>query len=449
MIKLKGINKVVDYFKTSIILLYCSTILATFILVLGLNLNAQHYRLLFNTLSYIIIIVGLIKFPVINSACFSAEDNILIGILLTWFIFCIFRSIHIPFSNLTTMPRFLGGRLYSAALLAPLFVYWGGNLKILISLWQFSKKFIVIFLILSPSLFFFENNYLWRLTYILPLFLLNKDKLEKEYVLYTYLAIGVVMLFFVITSERNQFAKLFYYLVIISTFRINNKLNSITNISVKITGVITAVIIFCGFMYIYTGRLSKHFSDPVIVENIKSYEKDNLNSDTRTMVFEDFAIDFSKWPDLLFGRGALGTTYSPRFITLQELYNENENVFRFPYGHRLEVESGYLQIILKTGLLGLIPLVIIGLRAMFLGFYRTKNNLTIICAFIVLERLILMYPFGLPAYSIDYILFWLCIGACLSKKIRSLSNTSIYLLFKVTELYQLILFSKEQRNLNK
>ncbi|WP_321373641.1 hypothetical protein [uncultured Draconibacterium sp.] len=435
----------VGYFRNSIILLYGSTLILTFVLILGVHLNAHHYELLFNTISYLIIIVGLIKFPVVNSACFSAEDNILIGILLIWFIVCILRSISIPFSNFTTIPRFLGGKLYSAALLAPFFVYWGGNLKILISLWQFSKILIVIFLVLSPSLFIFDRNYLWHLTYILPLFLLNKDKLEKEYVIYTYLAVGVAMLFFVITSERNQFVKLFYYLVIISIFRIDNNLTSIANISIKIAGIISVSIIFCCFMYIYSGRLSKHFSDPRIVENIKSYEKDNLNSDTRIMVFEDFVLDFAKWPDLLFGRGALGTTYSPRFITLQELYNEDENVFRFPYGHRLEVESGYLQIILKTGLIGLIPLMIIGIRAMFLGFFRTKNNLTIICAFIILERFVLMYPFGLPSYSIDYILFWLCIGACLSQRVRTMTNNSIYLSFKMKEFYQVILFSKSYK----
>jgi hypothetical protein len=185
----------------------------------------------------------------------------------------------------------------------------------------------------------------------------------------------------------------------------------------------------------YSGNLSKHFTNPEFVESIKSYERDNLNTDTRNMVYEDFADDFSDWKDLVFGRGAMGSTFSPQFIILQKISGHTTNVFNLPLGYRLEVESGYLHIILKTGLIGLVLFIIISLRAVYLGIFKTKNTFTIMVTFIILERFLSMISFGLPEYSLDYILFWLSIGVCLSAKIRNISNLEIYFLLKSGKYY--------------
>jgi O-antigen ligase len=112
-----------------------------------------------------------------------------------------------------------------------------------------------------------------------------------------------------------------------------------------------------------------------------------------------------------------------------------DNVFGFPPGYRLEIENGYLQIILKTGIIGLLLMVIIAIRALYLGVFRSKNTFTVICALIVLERYMAMNFGGLPEYSMNYILYWICVGGCLSERIRNLSNVEIFFLLKGGKYY--------------
>ena len=43
------------------------------------------------------------------------------------------------------------------------------------------------------------------------------------------------------------------------------------------------------------------------------------------LLYDDFVDDFQNWKDILFGRGALGTTYSPQYIILQEISGTKDN----------------------------------------------------------------------------------------------------------------------------
>jgi len=383
------------------------------------------------------LLIGFFKFRIIETTHFSHIDKVLIVVFISWSVLCIFRSITIPLANMSTLPRFLGGYFYSPALLVPFFVFWGGNIKVLKTTWHLSEKFIFYFILVSPLLFVFEANYLTELIGFLPLLFLNKDKLSKKYIFYINLALLLSVVFVIMVGGRNGFVKYSYYFMIASMLQNRKKFKSV--ITFRIVGFIYLLVFGAGFIYMYSGKLSKHFTDKTIVDNIESYEKDNFNPETRNMVYTDFVLDFDNWQDLLLGRGALGTTYSPQFIIIQEITNTANNVFNFPKGHRLEIECGYLQVILKSGLIGLFLFVVIGLRAMYLGFFKTTNNFTIACGFIIFERFLSMYPYGLPSYSADYILFWLCVGACFSKNIRKLSNAEIYLNFALKKKYEVLM----------
>src|SRR5690606_38505214 len=102
------------------------SILQAIIKVGDLSLNLEHFKLLFVFLSYIILIFSLFRLEIIHTASFSKTDLLLILTLMFWFLICIIRSVDIPLSKLSTLPRFLGGTYYGPALLVPLFVFFGG-----------------------------------------------------------------------------------------------------------------------------------------------------------------------------------------------------------------------------------------------------------------------------------------------------------------------------------
>ncbi|HVG42634.1 MAG TPA: hypothetical protein VM888_13575 [Chitinophagaceae bacterium] len=184
-------------------------------------------------------------------------------------------------------------------------------------------------------------------------------------------------------------------------------------------------VVLLSLIPLYNGTISKYISDENLRTRVEAYEKSNFNADTREIVYSDFFIDFKKNNDWVFGRGLLGTTFSEEFIIIQLIEGFEQDVFGFPLGYRTEIECGYLMYILKVGIVGLVLLLIISLRAIFLGLVHSDNYFVKACAFIIIEWLISMYPYAIPEYHPSYILFWLSIGACLSKKMRSLNNLEI------------------------
>lgn len=421
-------------FIQSLNLLIINALVAVILTAFGFKLNPEHLELLFIFISYTLLIIGLIHFNMFNHTGFSKFDLVILGTLIFWFLINIFRSVDIPAENLSSLPRYLGGRYYTPAYLVPLFAFLGGNITILSSIWNYSKKLIYLFLILTPLLFLLDTSRLLTLVGFFPLVFLNQEKLSLREKVAVNTALIIYMLFSIWKGNRTEFATLAFYFILASLISNKNKFKS--ELEIRIRGFILILFLVSGFIYMYTGNLSKHFTDPTIVENIQSYEMDKFNLDSRDLVFTDFSKDFNDPKDLIFGRGVLGTTYSPQFIVLQKIYKIENNIFKFPVGYRLEIENGYLQLILKSGILGLLLFIVVSFRAIYLGLFKSENSFTAICAFIIIERFLSMIGFSLPSYTPDYILFWLCLGFCLSENIRSLTNIQMFFMLRGFKYYK-------------
>jgi hypothetical protein len=136
----------------------------------------------------------------------------------------------------------------------------------------------------------------------------------------------------------------------------------------------------------------------------------HFGENTREIVFTAFFNDMTT-RDLIIGKGFLGEYYCPGA--------EEGTDFRFL------IESGYLQMILKGGIVSLVLFLLIALPAVYLGIVESNNILSKAAGMIVLLWLIDMFPWGMPAINIRYILVWTCIGICYSKVIRDLSEAEI------------------------
>lgn len=132
--------------------------------------------------------------------------------------------------------------------------------------------------------------------------------------------------------------------------------------------------------------------------------------ESRGRVFEDFFLDFASKKDWILGRGLDGTILR----TVSEEGTENL------------IENGYLTIVLKCGLLYLIPMLLIFGKACYLGFFKSNNDLSKALSVIIFTQIIYMIGFGLPVYSTSYILIWISVSACFSPEIRQASNEDFY-----------------------
>ncbi len=136
--------------------------------------------------------------------------------------------------------------------------------------------------------------------------------------------------------------------------------------------------------------------------------------ESRGLVFIDFFDDFNSLHDWIFGRGIEGRVY-------RSIYSQ---------GATLDiVEQGFLTIILRGGLLYLIPFAIIFLRAIYLGIFRSRNGMVKALASLIFIHFFMMFSFNLPDFSVYYMVIWISILTCLSSKIRNYSDKDIYYLF--------------------
>lgn len=169
----------------------------------------------------------------------------------------------------------------------------------------------------------------------------------------------------------------------------------------------TLFIFFIGTVYvpdIYSQRENSIFS----------FLNERGLEDTRTPVETYFFLDM-KDKDLVIGRGINGQYFCPNIETIS--------------GYRNVIETGYLQIILKGGIIKLALILLITLPAIFKGLFFSKNTLSKAAGLWILLWVIYLFPGNTEAFSFYYLLVWISIGICYSKTIRNIPEDKMKLYF--------------------
>lgn len=135
------------------------------------------------------------------------------------------------------------------------------------------------------------------------------------------------------------------------------------------------------------------------------YITERIDEKTRTGVEVYFYNDMNT-VDWIIGRGFSGEYYCPLII-------EGALV-----AHRGIIETGFLQIILKGGIISLGLLLLIILPAIIKGIFYSKNMLSKAAGIWIFLFLINMYPAIPTNFSMSYLLVWISVGICYSKEIR-------------------------------
>lgn len=151
-----------------------------------------------------------------------------------------------------------------------------------------------------------------------------------------------------------------------------------------------------------------NISENKLLSMIAERGDENTRKGVELYFYNDMGTD-----DWIVGRGINGEYYCPDVTEDQ------------PSNYRDLIETGYLQIILKGGLIRLILFLLISIPAVFLGLFSSKNLLSKASAIWIIIALISLYPSTVESFSLQYLLVWISIGICYSKEIRNLSNTKV------------------------
>ena len=143
-----------------------------------------------------------------------------------------------------------------------------------------------------------------------------------------------------------------------------------------------------------------------------SFIAERGEEDTRTGV-EIYFYNDMQIKDWIIGKGINGQYYCPE-IDLDQ-----------PTNYRNLIETGYLQIILKGGLIRLGLYLLITIPAIFLGFFKSNNLLSKAAAIWIIISLLSLYPATVNTFSLKYLLVWISVGICFTKNIRELPDNIV------------------------
>jgi len=352
--------------------------------------------------------------------------RLIMALLLIIIIINIFRS---PPSNIKGFIRFLFGKYYVGAWYPLLFFYVGSKLKYWSQILAFATKNLIFLVMGLPFVLLILINYqnfygtLIFLPLLFPILILNRNLFKKQTNNLITLSLAIYLISTFLIGSRGYTFHVIIYIVLVHYLTILRKNINRTRDLFKLN---ILYLVFGLFAYfVYNVGISDKFNIE-INSNLSKFEKSNFENSRKQYVYPDFFADMNTFEDLIFGRGINGSYYSFIFEGHMENLVDEDNSLGVKPGYRTEIESGYLFTVLKIGILGLVLKLILAFSAVYLGLFKSNNFFVKSCALIVLEWLVFMYPMGLPSYSMGYVLFWLCIGACLSKETRLAKSSFLF-----------------------
>src|SRR5690606_6775768 len=94
-------------------------------------------------------------------------------------------------------------------------------------------------------------------------------------------------------------------------------------------------------------------------------------------------------------------------------------------GYRVMIETDYLNIILKGGVIYLGLIFLVSIPAAFLALFRSQNLLSKAAGIWIVLWILSLYPLNVFNPDFNHLLFWICISIGYSQNIRQMSNETI------------------------
>lgn len=359
-------------------------------------------------LSLLLMIIGLIGIGysyirLIKVKIPSNYLSVVFPLFMVWQFYIILRGIQN--FNFEMLLNLLFSPYYFLHYLIPLIILIPANVF-------FAKRIFNLFIILSLLLFFvfllfrndilytnlnFSEQTIWTLGTGAGFLLLTWSYQNTKIRLLAFLTVLLSLFVATVMARRNIMLTFSNFLIFSVFLVLLNSRQSIRSKVYLLTAIILVTVIAFNIFINYQDKLFSRISG-------------HLTENTREIIYEAFVKDMTT-KDWIFGKGFLGEYYCPGA-------EEGKDT-------RFIIESGYLQTILKGGIISLILFLSIAIPAVYLGIFKSRNIISRASGTIVLLWLIDMFPWGMPAMNIRYILLWTCIGICYSKEFRVLTDNDV------------------------
>jgi hypothetical protein len=164
---------------------------------------------------------------------------------------------------------------------------------------------------------------------------------------------------------------------------------------------------------LYLGINGQSVFQVILGEGNDNYSQLNPYADTRTFLYYEVFQDLKFNEAFLFGKGLNAGYMSVAFDTTS----------------RSIVEVGFLQILLKTGIVGCFLYFSLIISAIFRALGKSKNLFVKSLGLLLSGYTLMLFVENVIAYNMLNIITWIVVGMCHSEKLRGISNNDIKTLF--------------------
>jgi len=326
----------------------------------------------------------------------------------------IFRGLSFSYQFLINM---LMSQIIFWPLIIPLLVFFDKKISTLLLLIKYIYLIGIFFLLVS---LFMPNLLLQRLTAesIIGLaissgfVLMNASYLGSRKVNISFLVLFISLLSVTYLGRRNVIVTLSGFIIASYILNITSKTKSLL---FRFFPIIIGVLFFLLFSF---SNLNTKLTQKM---------NERLTEDTRSELFGMYFIEMQDY--MTFGKGMNGTYYFPI-----RGYTDDDGITYTEVDYRNVIENGYLQLMLTGGIVNIVLFLLVMLPAAIIGIFKSSNNFARACGIFILLRLIDMLIYGLPSFSMSYILVWICVGVCYSSQLREMSDESILVEFQKNNL---------------
>jgi hypothetical protein len=163
-----------------------------------------------------------------------------------------------------------------------------------------------------------------------------------------------------------------------------------------------------GLFLVFFGVKDYSASTPGIFSLLSDRATEDTRSGVETMFYRDMTTG-----DWIIGKGIDGTYFCPGIQTGDHTI------------YRDMIETDYLNIILKGGIISLALVLLIAIPAVIRGLFYSKNLFSKAAAMWILLWLFALYPATVTTFSLHYLTVWIAIGVCYSEAIGKASEKTI------------------------
>ena len=328
-------------------------------------------------------------------------------LFIVWMLICFVRSL-LDIGTSDEIKRYLLNNYMAISLFPVFFFIVGINAKYFYSVNRILFIYTVLVALISlPFITFFEL----LLFLLYPIFfVITTFPLRSFYGKMLIVLISLTILFVSFTNRAGILRILISFSVVIAYYVLTY---------VKINKKWINVIVFCVLMIpvvsLYVGVKGQSVFQMALGENKRSYSQLDPYADTRTFLYYEVFQDLKYNNAFIFGKGMNAGYYSEAFQTYQ----------------RPIVEVSFLQILLKTGIIGFLLYISVIISAIFKALSRSKNNYIKSLGLLLAGYTIMIFIENQIAYNMLNVIIWIVIGMCHSEELRKLNDKEIKSLFKL------------------